>query len=424
MQVFAAKFGQFGDPLSNERAVRIELFALADGIEHPEIRRGVGAGGGRPLPAAVVAGKVVVDEVLGKKPFAPPPIHQQMFGEELRGHHAKSVVHPAGGHQAALGGVHQRVAGSSLAPGLEFILVVAPFDRFGRKIKGSVHAHPGEVKEDVAVKVAPHQFADPRVEAFGFVRVGCQSAEGVGVGGTWRQGAQGKGHAQSAGARDGREVALGFVLGASFGEKGIQPRQCFFFIQVKSPEFDGGAGAFDGVRDAADGLAGFGLLCWSETRHQIAFGGQLLEHRAFVGREDLVRTTGSGLHRVGGQKGLRVVGVHPFASVFKRQADGFVAFAFVDFVFKTMVQAIHADFFGQCQQRAWGARKGVGVHGVQWDAQFVQLNPKRLGAPAQQSELVGANAVLAPRLGRQHHHGVHGAFSRRRGQQRGVVGGT
>ena len=124
-----------------------------------------------------------------------------------------------------------------------------------------------------------------------------------------------------------------------------------------------------------------------------------------------------------GEERLRVVGVHPFASVFKRRADGFVAFAFVDFVFKTMVQAICADFFGQCQQRAWGGRKGVGVHGVQWDAQFVQLNPKRLGAPAQQSELVGANAVPAPRLGREHHHRVHGT-SRRRGQQRGVVGGA
>ena len=64
------------------------------------------------------------------------------------------------------------------------------------------------------------------------------------------------------------------------------------------------------------------------------------------------------------------------------------------------------------------------MHGVQWDAQFVQLNPKRLGAPAQQRELVGANAVLAPRLGREHHHRVHGTLARRRGEQRGVVGGA
>lgn len=131
VEVFAAQLRQLWNPLANERTVRVELFALADGVEHSEIRRGIGAGGGRPLPAPVVAGKVVVDKVLGKEPFAPAPIHQQVFGEELGGHHAQAVVHPAGGHQAALGGIDQWVAGSSFAPGLELIFVVAPFDRFG-----------------------------------------------------------------------------------------------------------------------------------------------------------------------------------------------------------------------------------------------------------------------------------------------------
>ena len=88
MQVFPAQLGQLWHPLANKRTVCIELFALADGVEHSEIRRSIGAGRGRPLPATVVAGKVVVDEMLGKEPFAPAPIHQQVFGEELRGHHA------------------------------------------------------------------------------------------------------------------------------------------------------------------------------------------------------------------------------------------------------------------------------------------------------------------------------------------------
>ena len=71
VQVFPAQLGQLWHPLANERTVCIELLALADGVEHSEIRRGIGAGGGRPLPAPVVAGKVVVDEMLGKEPFAP-----------------------------------------------------------------------------------------------------------------------------------------------------------------------------------------------------------------------------------------------------------------------------------------------------------------------------------------------------------------
>ena len=133
---------------------------------------------------------------------------------------------------------------------------------------------------------------------------------------------------------------------------------------------------------------------------------------------------GSRLHGVGGEERLRVVGVHPFAGVLKRRADGFVAFAFVDFVFKTMVQAIRADVFGQGQQCVWSGREGVGVRGVQRNAQLIKFGPKRLDAAAQQRELVPANPMLAPCLGREHHHRVHGTLSRRRGQQRGVVGGA
>ena len=97
MQVFAAKLASSGTHfrinVPSESNFSLWLMGL-----NTRKYGGVGAGGGRPLPAAVVAGKVVIDEVLGK-PFAPPPIHQQVLGEELRGHHAKSVVHPAGGHQ-------------------------------------------------------------------------------------------------------------------------------------------------------------------------------------------------------------------------------------------------------------------------------------------------------------------------------------
>ena len=116
-----------------------------------------------------------------------------------------------------------------------------------------------------------------------------------------------------------------------------------------------------------------------------------------------------------------MVGVNPFASVLKCRADGFVALTFIKLVFVPIVQAISADVFGQCQQCAWGGRKGVGVYGVQGNAQIFKLGPKRLGAAAKQGELVRTNPVLAPRLGCQHHHRVHGDISRRRGEKRGMV---
>ena len=109
----------------------------------------------------------------------------------------------------------------------------------------------------------------------------------------------------------------------------------------------------------------------------------------------------------------------------KRRADGFVALAFIDFVFETVVQPLGVDVFGQGQQCVRGCREGAGVHGVQGNAKvLIKFGPKRLDAAAQQRELVCADPVFAPCLRREHHHRVYGTFSRRRGEQRGVVGGT
>ena len=276
----------------------------------------------------------------------------------------------------------------------------------------------------MAVEVAPHQFADPRIQSFGFVRVGCQSAKGVGISGTRRKGAQSKSYAQSAGASYGGEVALGFVLAAPFGKEGFQRRQGFVFIQIKSLKFHGGASAFDGIRDGADGHAWFGLRRRPKIHRLALLGSQLLEHRAFVRGEDLVWAPSSRLHGVGWEERLRVVGVYPFASALKRRADGFVALAFIDFVFETVVQPLGVDVFGQGQQCVRGCREGASVHGVQGNAKLIKFGPKRLDAAAQQRELVCADPVFAPCLGREHHHRVYGTFSRRRGEQRGVVGGT
>ena len=154
----------------------------------------------------------------------------------------------------------------------------------------------------------------------------------------------------------------------------------------------------------------------------ILLGGQLLENRTFVGREDFVWASGSRLYGVGWEERLRVVGVHSFASGLKRRADDFVALAFIDFVLEPIVQPIGADVLGQGQQFVWGGREAAAVHGVQGNAQFIKFGPKRLCAAAQQRELVRADPVLAPRLGCEHHHRVHGTLSRRCGEQRGVVG--
>src|SRR5689334_5204018 len=49
-------------PASHVGAVRIETLALRDRVEHAEIRRGVDAGTGRPLPALGVVAEIGIDE--------------------------------------------------------------------------------------------------------------------------------------------------------------------------------------------------------------------------------------------------------------------------------------------------------------------------------------------------------------------------
>ena len=77
-------------------------------------------------------------------------------------------MHVTGSVDLRHGGIDQRKAGASIAPcfkqglcGWAFLpgdLVVRGFERFGRDV--------GEIAEDLCVKVAPDQFAEPDGRAF------------------------------------------------------------------------------------------------------------------------------------------------------------------------------------------------------------------------------------------------------------------
>src|SRR5690606_3092806 len=101
MDVFAVELVKLGNPGADKVTVGIETLALPYRAEHPEVRRGISTGRRTPLPAAVIGGKVTINEVLHEEAFAPAPVDKQVLGQEHGDHHAQPVMHPAGSAQLA-----------------------------------------------------------------------------------------------------------------------------------------------------------------------------------------------------------------------------------------------------------------------------------------------------------------------------------
>ncbi len=76
----------FGLITSNiTRAIKpggIEFFSLGDRIENTEIRCGIGAAAGHPLPTGRIVGGIGIDQAIPEPLLATPPIDQQMLDQE------------------------------------------------------------------------------------------------------------------------------------------------------------------------------------------------------------------------------------------------------------------------------------------------------------------------------------------------------
>ena len=110
---------ELGHPAPYVVAVRVELLALCRRVEHPEVRRGVGAAARRPLPAVLVVGHVAVDQLLEKPPRAPLPRQVQILDQKRRDDHPHPVVHEPGRGELAHAGVDDREARPAGLPRLE-----------------------------------------------------------------------------------------------------------------------------------------------------------------------------------------------------------------------------------------------------------------------------------------------------------------
>lgn len=168
--------GEFGDVGSDVVAGWVVSAALGDGIEDAEVGCGVGAGGCGPLPAAVVCGKIAIDEVAHEVAFAPLPIDEEVFGEEHGGDHAAAVVHPADAEELTHGGIDDGEAGAALTPGFEVRAVGAPGNVLGFEAESAGLAEARETDEQVLIELAPDQFVNPDIGAGAVIRTRIEAA--------------------------------------------------------------------------------------------------------------------------------------------------------------------------------------------------------------------------------------------------------
>jgi hypothetical protein len=69
-------------PAADVRPVRVERLALERRVNDAGVGGGVGPGVGSPLPAAIVAGPLAVDEFLHERGLAATPVDQQVLDQE------------------------------------------------------------------------------------------------------------------------------------------------------------------------------------------------------------------------------------------------------------------------------------------------------------------------------------------------------
>ena len=156
-------------------AVGIESLALADGVEDPVVRRGVGAAAGRPLPAVGVARQIPVAQPAHEVCRPPLPRQVQVLDEEARDNHAHAIVHPSFSEQLAHAGVDEGIARAALGPRLEERVGLRT--RIPREVVVEARVHGGAralgaLMHHVGVELPPRDLLAEGLLARGVAEVG------------------------------------------------------------------------------------------------------------------------------------------------------------------------------------------------------------------------------------------------------------
>lgn len=131
---------QLRHPVSNVFSIGIESLTLSQWVEDAEIRLRVHASAGSKSPPTVVGRKVAVYQMLHEEPLASTPVDHQVLGQKGRDHHARAIMHPGTVLQLSHGSIDNGEPGLAVAPSLEVIRIILPFNVGGFGLETLVHA--------------------------------------------------------------------------------------------------------------------------------------------------------------------------------------------------------------------------------------------------------------------------------------------
>ena len=173
----AVELGQLGYPAADVIPGGVELLALRRRVEHPEVRRRIGAAPRGPLPAVLVVGHVAVHQLFEEPPRPPLPRQVQVLDQKRRHDHSYAVVHETALGQLPHPGVDDRKTCPALFPrlvGLCGLAAIIDLDRVERLVPVPPDtARP--LVEHRRVEVAKRELSEISLRAFTAAQVGSQS---------------------------------------------------------------------------------------------------------------------------------------------------------------------------------------------------------------------------------------------------------
>lgn len=159
---------QFGNPLPDIGAIRIEFYSLRHRVENPEVGCSVGAATGDPLPAGSIAGKVGIDERVPKPSFSFAPMDEEILDQKRGRDHAYAIVHPACMPKLPHACINNWKACLAFLPGTKPLWVITPREsielsaqRLGRQLR--------EMKQKVGREFPPYEFLQKCFETLALI---------------------------------------------------------------------------------------------------------------------------------------------------------------------------------------------------------------------------------------------------------------
>ncbi|MNO61292.1 hypothetical protein D3C76_519370 [compost metagenome] len=390
--------GKLSYPGTDKLPLWIKSLSLGSGVEHPKVGGRIGARSRGPLPATVVGRQIPVDELAHEVILPEPPVDVQILGQETRHYHPQPVVHPAGGVEAAHGGIDYGVAGAPLAPGGKGIRVPAPGQGRRLWLERAIHREGRDQYQQVAIELAPDELVKPDET---WLRLGLGPAAEPLLQGrhalTRADDARRQIGGEDGGTRQRRKIPGLAIVQHRLLQEGVQPPQGLGLPYRPAGIRGQLAEHLIDKNPLGQRLPGQRLAprCRGSVDDE-AILIQRLEPGATKGGEDLEHLPRTGQHPPGGQHAAAVEPVATHLLLCQRGGDAMVPALFVQFDGLIGVELGDPELAAEVRQRRRHLGKGLDSQQMELDAEGRQLTAQRIHLGQDEALADGGHLVLPP----------------------------